>query len=132
MKICPICKMTVDADNECPFCGNTITYEPAGDSKREKLKFNKYLLLYLLKHCWFSVACLITVIVRLIVKQPKMDLYFILIIFLTACSIIISLFERKLISYAQWKYSPNYAVYAVHISKLLFGIAAVVFSFVMW
>ena len=28
MKKCPTCQMTVDEENECPFCGTNLTYEP--------------------------------------------------------------------------------------------------------
>ncbi len=132
MKNCPACKMTVDDESECPFCQTTLTYEPTVESDKEKLKFNKYLLFYLLKHGWYSLACLITVIVRLIVTKPKIDTYFFLILFFTVCSIMISLFERKLAKYAQWKYSEKYSAYVVYTTKLLFGLIAVIFSFIMW
>ena len=132
MKKCPICKMIVDSENECPFCQTSLAYEPTAESDREKLKFNKYILAYLLKHCWFSLTCLITIIIRLSIVKPNFDTYFFLIIFFTLCSIIISAFERKVIKYSQRKYSPEYSVYAVYTVKLLFGIIAVIFSFVMW
>ena len=132
MKNCSVCKMTVAEENECPICQSTITYEPIIDCEKEKLKLNKYLFLYLLKHCWFSLACLMAVIIRLIVKQPVFNTYFALIIFCTISSILISLFERKLIKLVQWKYSLKYAVYSIYTLKLLFGIIAVIFSFIMW
>lgn len=132
MKKCPVCQMTVDAESECPFCQTTLTYEPTKESDKEKLKFNKYLIYYLLKHSWYSLACLITVIVRLIVTKPKIDIYFFLILFFTVCSSMISLFERKLAKYVQWKYSEKYSVYVVYTTKLLLGLIAVVFSFIMW
>ena len=132
MKKCPVCKMMVDAENECPICNNTITYEPLVDAQKENLKFNKYLLLYLLKHSWLSLICLITVIIRLIITKPNFDMYSFLIILFTLCSIIISLIERKTVKYALAKYSFEYSVYAVYTVKALFGILAVIFSFIMW
>lgn len=62
MKVCPTCKMTVKDEGECRFCHTSITYEPDVNSDREQYVFNKYLLLYLLKHSWFSLFCLIIVL----------------------------------------------------------------------
>ncbi len=59
MKRCNICHMVVDADTECPICGNTITYEPEIESTHKKYVFNKYLLLYVLKNFWFTAIMLI-------------------------------------------------------------------------
>ena len=44
MKICPRCKMRIDAEYECPMCHATITYEPEVCEKKEKYIFNRYLL----------------------------------------------------------------------------------------
>ena len=54
MKICPRCKMRIDAEYECPMCHVTITYEPEVCEKKEKYIFNKYLLSHLIKNSWYK------------------------------------------------------------------------------
>jgi hypothetical protein len=58
MKICPKCKMTVDAENECPICYNTITYEPKVAVTKEKYVYNKYFWGTYLKICGFRFCAL--------------------------------------------------------------------------
>ena len=68
MKICPRCKMRIDAEYECPMCHATITYEPEVCEKKEKYIFNKYLLSHLIKNSWYSILCFIIVLIRLVIK----------------------------------------------------------------
>ena len=128
MKICPTCKMRIDAENECPMCHTTITYEPKVFEEREKYVFNKYLLLHLFKNSWFSILCLITVFIRFVIK-PHLSGYFICIILSLCISIFASLFQRKFSKHLQWKYSKAYSEYAVNYTKIVSGGLAVLISF---
>ena len=131
MKKCPDCKMIVDADNECPFCYATLTYQPTCNSDKEKYVFNKYFIWYLIKKSWFSILCLIAMVSRLIYIRDEVD-YFIIYPILCICiSMIYSLFGRKIAKFIQWKYSQEYSETRVILIKVAFGIVAVIFSFVM-
>ena len=132
MKTCPNCKMTVNADSECPFCHTTITYEPIVNSEREKYVFNKYLVWHIVKQCGFSFACLIAVLLRMIIKKPTFDKYSIILLACISVSVIFSLFERKISTHYQWKYSADYSLFRAIAIKLFFGAVAVLFSFIMW
>lgn len=132
MKTCPNCKMTVNADSECPFCHTTITYEPTVNSEKEKYVFNKYFVWHIVKQCGFSFACLIAVLIRMILKKPTFDKYSLIIFACISVSVIFSLFQKKLCAYFQWKYSAEYSLFRSIVIKLFFGAAAVLFSFIIW
>ena len=132
MKTCPNCKMTVNADSECPFCHTSIPYEPTVDSDKEKYVLNKYLIWHIVKQCGFSFICFIAVLIRMILKKPIFDKYSLIIIVCISVSVIFSLFEKKISTYYQWKYSAEYSLFRAIVIKLFFGAAAVLFSFVMW
>lgn len=131
MKICPNCKMTVDADCECPICHTTITYEPICDSDKEKYVFNKYFFLYLLKQCWFSVLCMIIVIITMLFTQEEFKLISLFPILFAVISLVESIFRRRITRYIQWKYSKEYSEYKTGETKIVSGIFAVVFAFVI-
>lgn len=128
MKICPKCKMRIDAENECPMCHTTITYEPKVSGQKEEYIFNKYFLLHLIKNCWYSILCTIIVIIQFVIK-PYFSGHFVYITLLICISIFSSLFQRKLSKYLQWKYSKDYSEYAVNYTKIISGGLAVLFSF---
>ncbi len=128
MKICPRCKMQIDAENECPMCHATITYEPKICGLKEKYIFNKYFLLHLIKNSWYSFLCFIIVLIRFTVK-PHFSGYFGYIALLLCISIFASLFQRKFSKYLQWKYSKDYSEYAANYTKIISGGLAVLLSF---
>ncbi len=130
MKQCPHCRMTVDASAECPICFTSLTYEPSVSAEREKLIFNRYLALHLLRHMWFSLLCAIAVLVRLIFVQPTMTQLYIYGAALLLLSLITALFERKFVQWSQWKYSEKYAHFSVGMTKYLSAIISLVFCFV--
>ena len=132
MKTCPNCKMTVSADSECPFWHTSITYEPTVNSDKEKYVLNKYLIWHIVKQCGFSFICFIAVLIRMILRKPIFDKYSLIIIVCISVSVIFSLFQRKISTYSQWKYSAEYALFRVVGLKILFGAVAVLFSFIMW
>lgn len=128
MKICPKCKMRIDAENECPMCHTTITYEPKVSGQKEEYIFNKYFLLHLIKNCWYSILCTIIVIIQFVIK-PYFSGHFVYITLLICISIFSSLFQRKLSKYLQWKYSKDYSEYAVNYTKIISGGLAVLCTF---
>lgn len=130
MKICPICKMQIDAENECPICHSSITYEPKISSESEKYILNKYLFFYFIKNCWYSFLCFAIVLIRFILNT-QLSGYYIYIALLLCISIITSLFQRKFSKFLQWKYSKNFSEYAVNYTKITSGGLAVILSFVL-
>ena len=131
MKVCPNCKMTVDAENECPFCYTTITYEPISNSDNEKYVFNKYFFGYMIKQSWFSMLCLIIVILRMFFIKTQFNFFFLMPILFAVISLVFSFFQRKIIKNAQWKYSKNYSEFRVVGVKIVTGILAVLFSVII-
>ncbi len=123
--------MTVDADNACPFCDTTITYEPVTDSPGERYVFNRYLVLHLVKQSWFAVLCLLTVVIRLLVVRPAWDPFLLFPVACLGISLILSFFGRRITRAMQWKYSPDYAAFRTDALKVLLGAVAVVVSFVI-
>lgn len=130
MKKCPTCQMIVDADNECPFCATTLTYEPKCDAESERLVWNKYLLIYIAKNIWFSLACCIVGLVKIFIARPQIS---VLLFSAGACaliSLIVSIFQRRFSKTMTWKYSEDYIPFKISMWKyLLGGISIILFVF---
>lgn len=130
MKKCPTCRMIVDAENECPFCATTLTYEPKCEAESERLVWNKYLLIYIAKNIWFSLICCIVGLVKILVARPQMS---ILLFSAGACaviSLITSIFQRNFCKTMTWKYSEEYMPFKIGIWKyFLGGISIILFIF---
>ncbi len=132
MKMCPICKMTSDEENVCPFCQVTITYEPCVDSNKEKLKLNKYLFLYFLKNSWFSLLCLIGVVANIAFNLQKFNYIFVLSVCLCLFSLFISIFQRVLIKKLKKYYTEKHANYYIIISKMTIALLSLIISSLFW
>ena len=126
MKKCPTCKMTVNADNECPFCGATLTYEQTCDADREHTVWNRYYLGYLAKTIWFSVICCIFGSVKLIVARPPMSELLITAIVFALLSLLISCLQRPLMR-GKWIYKESYVPVQIALWKYGFGLLSVIF-----
>ena len=126
MKNCPICQMTVDVDNECPFCGTSLTYEPNCDAAREKIVWNKYYLLYMAKNIWFSLLCSLIGVVRLMIARPPMSELLVVAIVCVFVSLLIALFQRPL-SKGNWVYKESYIPIILASWKYGAGLLAVLF-----
>ena len=130
MKQCPHCRMTVNASDECPICFTTLTYEPSVSASREKLLWNRYLLLYFLRHMWFPLLCTLTTLIRWICVQPAITPLYKYGIALLAISLITAFFERTFVKWSQWKYSERYAYFSVGLTKYLSALIGTVFCFI--
>ena len=126
MKNCPTCRMTVDVDNECPFCGTSLTYEPNCDAAREKIVWNKYYLLYMAKNIWFSLLCSLIGVVRLMIVRPPMSELLVVAIVCVFVSLLIALFQRPL-SKGNWVYKESYIPIILASWKYGAGLLAVLF-----
>lgn len=131
MKKCPNCKMTVDADLECPFCYTTLTYEPQCKEATEKYVFNKFFVWYMIKQCWFSVLCAITVAINLIAAKTPFNMLYVVIIILTLVSVLYAIFWRKISQLVQWKYSKDFSYFHTEGVSVTTGLVAVILSFVV-
>jgi hypothetical protein len=115
--------MTVDEDSECPFCQETLTYEPSIPESSEHIVFNKYYWIYKLKTMWFSLACLVFCVVRLILAEkfwyPNMFLFGL------AC-FVVSLAQRPLILFLRDSLLVEEKAYAaVETAKYILGVLCV-------
>ena len=130
MKKCPTCKMTVDAKNECPICGATLTYEPFVDADKEHIILNKYYLVYLAKAVWFSLLCTIVCVIRVLIAKPQPSPLLYGMVGLLIISVLVSLFQQKVANAIRWKYmSDEYTIFKTYLWKYLFAGIAVVFAF---
>ena len=118
--------MTVDVDNECPFCGTSLTYEPNCDAAREKIVWNKYYLLYMAKNIWFSLLCSLIGVVRLMIVRPPMSELLVVAIVCVFVSLLIALFQRPL-SKSNWVYKESYIPIILASWKYGAGLLAVLF-----
>ena len=110
--------MTVDEDTECPFCQETLTYVQGIPADKEQIVYNKYYWLYKLKTMWFSLACLVFCIVRLITASqfwyPNMILFGVL-------CIIVSLIQRPLMLMLRGSVTEERAEVVVVTTKYVLG-----------
>ena len=122
MKQCPRCRMTVDEDSECPFCQETLTYEPSIPELSEHIVFNRYYWIYKLKTMWFSLACLIFCFVRLIMAKefwyPNMFLFGLACFF-------VSLAQRPLILFLRDSLVEERAYTTVEAVKYILGVLCI-------
>lgn len=132
MKKCPVCKMTSDEENVCPFCQATITYESCVDSNKEKLKLNKYLFLYSLKNSWFSLLCLIGAGVNIAFNSQEFNYIFVLSACLCLLSFFISIFQRAFIKRLKKYYTEKHAIYYIIISKMAIALLSLIISSLLW
>ena len=119
--------MTVDADNECPFCGTTLTYEPVCDADKERIVWNKYYLKYMAKTIWFAVVCCIVGVIKVIVARPPVSELLITAIVLALFSLCISCFQRSWMVRMKWKYNESYLLFLIPLWKYGFGALSVIF-----
>lgn len=130
MKKCPTCQMIVDADNECPFCATTLTYEPKCEAESERLVWNKYLLIYIVKNTWFSLICCIVGLLKLLIARPQISVLLFSAGTCAIISLIASIFQRNFCKTMTWKYSEEYMPFKIGIWKyLLGGISIILFIF---
>ena len=132
MKVCPKCKMTIDAHCECPVCKNDITNEPYSEKKYEKYVLNKYFWGYLFKKQLFQTVCVAVFIARLIIKHIEINWYYLIAsaLLIVAC-VLESFFKNAMAEAMSWKYTDDYIDSVYKISKYASGILGVVFAF-LW
>jgi len=123
--------MTVDAKNECPICGTTLTYEPIVDAEKEHIILNKYYWVYFAKTTWFPLLCLIVCVVRVAIVRPQISPLLFGMAGLLLISIVVSIFQRYLPDLIRWKYihMGEYAEFKISMWKYLCAGVAVLFSF---
>lgn len=127
MKKCKVCHCTVNDENECHICHNTLTYESTSQETDEHYVLNKYYLIYILKNIWFSVLCCIFGIIKFAVSKPNMSVLLITAFVLALISLVVSVFQSNLEKSITWKYSESYAPFKIGIWKYLLGSISILF-----
>ncbi|MBQ8718373.1 MAG: hypothetical protein IJY66_03830 [Clostridia bacterium] len=130
MKQCPTCRMTVCAENECPFCHTTLTFEPGVPAEKEHIVYNKYYWIYLAKTAWFSVVCALFCLIRVLLVRPAPSFMLLYMSLMCLIALVASLTQRSLTKAIRWKWqhTAEYAAYKAALWKYLFGAIAVLFS----
>ena len=130
MKHCPTCKMTVDEENECPFCGNNLTYEPTVHAEKEHIVRNRYYFAYIFKNSCFSLCCILIGIFKLILARPAFSPLLLLAVFLALVSLSASVFQRKLANQLKKTFSEDYIPLEIGFEKYILGaVSLVIFLF---
>ena len=127
MKKCPICRMIVDADNECPFCSTTLTYEPTCDVDQEHIVWNQYYFIYMAKNVWFAVICCLVGAIKIVVARPPISELLIAAIIFALFSLCISCFQRSWMTKMKWKYNESYLLFLIPLWKYGLGLLSVIF-----
>ena len=131
MKKCNLCQSTVQAENECPICHNTLTYEPACADTREHYVWSRYLCLFIVKNVWFSVVCCIFGMIRTTLVKPPFRQLLITAAVCALISLTVSVLGQNFERALHWKYTDTYAVLTIGIWKyVLGGISMLLFCFV--
>ncbi len=128
MKKCNVCQSIVDAKEECPICGNTLTYEPPIMEDKEHFAFNKYYLIYLLKNTWFAILCTVIAALMIILSKTLSLGHLIVGIFLLIATYLFSVFQRKYESLViQWCNSESYSKRKAAAAKYAVGSATLIY-----
>ena len=150
MKECPVCHAITEEKYECHVCGESLTYvEEAYAEPRERLCWNRYTALYLLRELWFPVLAIFVCIVAICVRWPLAPLteevtyilpsgvpvqttrqgsseqYLWLTLGLACLSLVAALIRRRLARWLQWKYNEDYALWRTSVWKYRFGVPAI-------
>ena len=129
MKHCPVCRCTVNEDNECPICGTTLTYEPTDfDAERERFVMSRHLALYLFGKAWFSCLCAVIAVYELISSGVGFSYITAVIIMMIDYALFSSFFYRLDIRLLQRIWSGKYAYYKNLISRYVVPATAVILS----
>ena len=132
MKICPKCKSRTVEDIECPICGESITYEETIDEEKEKIRFNKYYLRYLLRNCLFALICTAAVIVINAINAPILDYSYFIIYGIAFMSLAASVFKRTFVMWNIIVCKERYATFTVNLFIIMSGLLSVKLAFAIW
>ncbi len=127
LKKCDVCHAVVRAENQCPLCGNTLTYAPICGETRERYVWNRYFVLYMLKNVWFPALCCIFGAVRFVLVQPPLSAILLTSAALALLSLAIGVWQRRIAHTITWKYTATYAAVKTNLWKYQFGTLAVLF-----
>lgn len=130
MKVCPNCKMTVDAHSECPVCKANITDVEYSEAKRESYKFNKYFFTFLLKKHWFPIICSIIALLVLVIRFDGFNIKSIFALFCMAESILVSLYRKAFINFDSKFYSESYSGLRAVIAIYGCSVAAILLAYI--
>lgn len=131
MKKCPTCQMTVDEENECPFCGSNLVYEPTVHAEKEHIVRNRYYFAYIFKNSWFSLCCILIGIFKLILARPAFSPLLLLAVFLALVSLSASVFQRRLSNKLKKIFSEDHIPLEIGFEKYILGaVALVIFLFI--
>lgn len=140
MKQCPVCRAITEENYECHVCGTTITYEPPCFEEREKLAWNRYTALYLLRETWLSLLSVLVVAVVTIYVWPfeplakrTLGTFLWSAVLCAAASLVLSLLDRHIVRIVnEWsfikKYTDEYIRERNAVEKILLAVGAIVLA----
>ena len=133
MKKCPTCQSIVDDDDTCPICQTSLIYEPSAHTDDEKIVWNRYYVMYLLKTLAFSVLCFLFCIIRVIGWREELDSLCVPIVLFSALSLFLGLTDRRMPASAAVFYKKEGYRFSMVLGKYLSAITAVILATIpMW
>ena len=133
MKQCPTCRCIVDEKDSCPICHTSLIYEPSAHTDGEKIVWNRYYGMYLLKTLAFSVLCFVFCIVRVIGWHESLDSLCVPILLFSGLSLALGLVQRRMPASAVAFYKKEGHRFFMVLGKYLSAITAVVLATIpMW
>ena len=99
MKQCPTCQSIVEAETECPICGETLTYVEPHAAHRERIAPGRYAVRYYVRES--RIVCLLTVVVLVLLLTAEVRSLPLTIGALACCigGLVLAFFARPL---ARW------------------------------
>lgn len=86
----------------------------------------------IIKNCIFSLICLISVIIIMIVKSPALAPSYFIIYGVSALSILGSVFKGPLIKLNKLTCNDYFAEFSVNLGIIISGLLSVVFALILW
>ena len=86
----------------------------------------------IIKNSIFSLICLISVIIIMIVKSPFVDYSYLIVYGVCAISILGSVFKGPLIKFNKLTCNDYFAEFSANLGIIISGLLSVVFALILW
>lgn len=86
----------------------------------------------IIKNSIFSLICLISVIIIMIVKSPFVDYSYLIVYGVCAISILGSVFKSPLVKLNKLTCNDYFAEFSVNLGIIISGLLSVVFALILW
>ena len=86
----------------------------------------------IIKNSIFSLICLISIIIIMIVKSPFVDYSYLIVYGVSAISVLGSVFKSPLVKLNKLTCNDYFAEFSVNLGIIISGLLSVVFALILW